>query len=250
MEINTDKCELITEDLNDNIFDETTNQTIQTKNKSKYLGQTLNNLGQTEDIILRRNYKSITALMHTSQTYNITLKSRIKLFKIYIRSKYNHLLPMIAISGNIEKTWTEIRKTIFNELLKRSTQPRESATLLGCSYYSIIIKLLLKIMEQAKENDDKELLEYLIEATGKTFLYWVHAEPNHNPQIISQIKTFIETKQTKSIKEWDQLIKEEAVERLFKYNNLLECNIKKFKTSKHHRNPFKCSNSYNKRINK
>ena len=68
MEINTDKCELITEDLNDNIFDETTNQTIQTKNKSKYLGQTLNNLGQTEDIILRRNYKSITDLMHTSQT--------------------------------------------------------------------------------------------------------------------------------------------------------------------------------------
>ena len=98
---------------------------------------------------------------------------------------------MIAISGNIEKTWTEIRKTIFNELLKRSTQPRESATLLGCSYYSIIIKPLLKIMEQAKENDDKELLEYLIEATGKTFLYWVHAEPNHNPQIITQIKRFI-----------------------------------------------------------
>ena len=150
MEISTDKCELITEDLNDNIFDETTNQTIQTKNKSKYLGQTLNNLGQTEDIILRRNYKSITALMHTSQTY-ITLKSRIKLFKIYIRSKYNHLLPMIAISGNIEKTWTKIRKTIFNELLKRSTQPRESATLLGCSFYSIIIKPLLKIMEQQKK---------------------------------------------------------------------------------------------------
>ena len=74
MEINTDKCELITEDLNDNIFDETTNKTIQIKNKSKYLGLTLNNLGQTEDIILRRNYKTITVLMHTSQTY-ITLKS-------------------------------------------------------------------------------------------------------------------------------------------------------------------------------
>ena len=150
MEINTDKCELITEDLNDNIFDETTNKTIQTKNKSKYLGLTLNNLGQTEDIILRRNYKTITVLMHTSQTC-ITLKLRIKLFKIYIRSKYNHLLPKIAISGDIEKTWTEIRKTIFNELLKRSTQPRESATLLGCSFYSIIIKPLLKIMEQQKK---------------------------------------------------------------------------------------------------
>ena len=38
MEINTDKCELKTEDLKNNIYDETTNETIQTKNKSKYLG--------------------------------------------------------------------------------------------------------------------------------------------------------------------------------------------------------------------
>ena len=57
-------------------------------------------------------------------------------------------------------------------------------------------------MEQAKENDDQELLEYLIEANEKTFLYCVHAEPNHNPQIISQVKTFIfKKKQTKSTKE-------------------------------------------------
>ena len=73
--------------------------------------------------------------------------------------------------------------------------------------------------------NDEELLEYLIEATEKTFLYWIHPEPNHNPKIISQIKTFIGKKQMKSIKEWDQLIKEEAVERLFKYNNLPECYV-------------------------
>ena len=84
IEININKCELITDNLNDRIIDKTSNQTIITKNKGKYLRQTLNNLGQTEDVILRRKYKSITALIHTSQTY-ITLRSRIKLFKIYIK---------------------------------------------------------------------------------------------------------------------------------------------------------------------
>ena len=160
------------------------------------------------------------------------MKSRIKLFKIYIRAEYNHLLPLTAVSGNIEKTWTEIRKTIFNELLKRSTQPRESATLLGCSFYSIIIKPLLKIMTQATENNDKDLLNDSIEATEKTFQYWTQVEPNHNPTIINEIKTFIEKKQMKTIKEWDQIIKEEAITRLFK-NNRIPQNYLKLKDLKH-----------------
>jgi len=77
MEINTHKCEFITEDLNDNIFDETTIQTIQTNNKNKYLGQTLNNFGKTEDIIIRRNCKSITALINISNLNYIEIKNKI-----------------------------------------------------------------------------------------------------------------------------------------------------------------------------
>ena len=40
---------------------------------------------------------------------------------------YNSGIPRpneIHINGNIEKTWTEIRKTIFNDLLKRSTHQK------------------------------------------------------------------------------------------------------------------------------
>ena len=39
MEIKTYKCELIKNHFNNNIFDRTTNQTIQAKNKSIYLGK-------------------------------------------------------------------------------------------------------------------------------------------------------------------------------------------------------------------
>ena len=170
------------------IIDEDTNQPIKTCTHAKYLGQTINNLAETNDIILRRNYNYIAQLIHTSDTF-ITLKSRIKLFKIYIKSKYTHLLPLIAINGNIEKTWTEIRKTIFNDLLKRSTQPKESATLLGCSYYSIIIKPLLKIIDKSsQENNGEELIHFLKEATKKAFLYWTVTEQNHSQPIIENIK--------------------------------------------------------------
>ena len=47
-------------------------------------------------------------------------------------------------------------------------------------------------MTQAMENNDKDLLNYFNEDTEKTFLYWTQVEPNHNPTIINEIKTFIE----------------------------------------------------------
>ena len=203
MEINVDKCELITNNQNITIIDEVTNQPIKTCTHAKYLGQTINNLAETNDIILRRSYNSIAQLIHTSETF-ITLKSRIKLFKIYIKSKYTHLLPLIAINGNIEKTWSEIRKTIFNDLLKRSTQPKESATLLGCSYYSIIIKPLLKIIDKSsQENNSKDLIQFLKEATKKAFLYWTVAEQNHSQPIIENIKMYVENKKNITINDWD-----------------------------------------------
>ena len=132
MEINIEKCELLSNNLEDTIIDHETNISIKTVSHAKYLGQIINNESQTEEVILRHNYQSIYQLIKISQTY-ITTRSRIKLFKVFIKSKYNHLLPLIAINGKIEITWKEIRKTIFNDILKKSTQPKEAAELLGCS---------------------------------------------------------------------------------------------------------------------
>ena len=233
MEINVDKCELISDNSEDQIIDKSNNQDLNTVKSSKYLGQNIDSNGNTEDIILRRNYQSISQFVHVSQTF-ITLKSRIKLFQIYIRSKYNHLLPIIALRGDINKTWSEIRKSIFNDLLRRSTQPKESSTLLGCSYYSIIIKPILKLIVQASENNDKEQLDFLIEAAQKAFLHWTEVEQNHDQPVINQIKNFLQNKKTIPISQWNHLIKEEAIKRHFKSTSIPD-EIKNLKNLKHPR---------------
>ena len=233
MEINVDKCELITDNQEDHIIDEENNQPLNTVKCAKYLGQSIDNNGNTEDIILRRNYQSISQLIHVSQTF-ITLRSRIKLFQIYIRTKYNHLLPIIALKGDINKTWNEIRKSIFNDLLKRSTQPKESATLLGCSCYSIIIKPILKLIQQASDNHDNNQKEFLIEAAQKAFIHWTEAEQNHDQQVINHIKNFIQDKKTIPINQWNHIIKEEAIKRLFKNTQIPE-EITNLKDLKHPR---------------
>ena len=57
----------LTENLEEIILDKQTNQPINNQGHYKYLGQIINNKGQTNDIILRRNFNSITQLVHTSR---------------------------------------------------------------------------------------------------------------------------------------------------------------------------------------
>ena len=89
-------------------------------------------------------------------TNHITMRAKIKLFNIYIKSKFTHLIPMIALTGNLEQTWKNIRSSVSKDLLERKTLPRETRTLLGLSFYSIIIKPILKLLnkEQIKQNND------------------------------------------------------------------------------------------------
>ena len=48
-----------------------------------------------------------------------------------MKSKINHLIPLIAITGGIGELWKSIRKIIFNTLLEHSTLPRENASDFG-----------------------------------------------------------------------------------------------------------------------
>ena len=59
-----------------------------------------------------------------------------------MRSKINHLIPMIALAGEIEKLWKTIREIIFKDLIEYSTLPRESASAFGLGYYEIIVRKL------------------------------------------------------------------------------------------------------------
>ena len=51
MEINIDKSELLSDDIEDTIIDKTTNKSIRTLPHSKYLGQKINNKFEAEDVI-------------------------------------------------------------------------------------------------------------------------------------------------------------------------------------------------------
>ena len=83
------------------------------------------------------------------------------------QNKDNHLLPLITLNGDVETTWKQIRKTIFNDILNRSTQPKESAGLLGGSYYSIILRPLIKMMGQERESNNQEVYMFIAEASKK-----------------------------------------------------------------------------------
>lgn len=60
-----------------------------------------------------------------------------------MKSKINHFLPMFCLVEKIKK----IHGLIFKWILKQDT---ESLELVGLSYYKVIIKPLLKLLERNK----------------------------------------------------------------------------------------------------
>ena len=69
-------------------------------------------------------------------------------------------------------------------------------------------------------NNSKDLIQFLKEATKKAFLYWTVAEQNQSKPIIESMKMYVENKMNITINDWDQLIQQEAVERLFKNSEI------------------------------
>ena len=79
------------------------------------------------------------------RNYELTKTAKIKIFQIYVKSKINHIIPMITLTGGINALWKTIRKFIFNYLLEFNTMPRESASAFKLGFYEIIIKPIKKL---------------------------------------------------------------------------------------------------------
>ena len=90
---------------------------------------------------------------------------------------------MIALTGNLQQTWTNIRRTIFKQVLTYNTMLREASTLFGCSYYNIIIKSLYKIINKYQQNNQLELVTTIQESIKPTLIAWLKAEPNLTKEI-------------------------------------------------------------------
>ena len=80
----------------------------------------------------------------------LTSIAKIRLFHIYMKSKVNHLIPLISITEGIKELWKAIREIIFKYLLEYSTMPRESVSAFSLGYYDTIIRPVVKFREKNK----------------------------------------------------------------------------------------------------
>jgi len=65
-----------------------------------------------------------------------------------MRSRINHLIPMIVLTDGVSQLWKTVRKFIFEHLLEYNTLPRESASAFKLGYYEIIIRPVKKLIER------------------------------------------------------------------------------------------------------
>ena len=111
LEFSTAKCELLSDDPNDYIIDQTNDTIIQAAPYARYLGQNINQDGIAIQNIETKMFGKLLGLLKSYSS--LTRRARIRIFQIYMRSKVNHMIPMIALTGDITSLWKIMRSTIF-----------------------------------------------------------------------------------------------------------------------------------------
>ena len=213
MHINISKCELISNDEDDTITNESTQEIIIAKNVGRYLGQDIDSTGKPTTTITQQSLGSIENLIHNSAKY-MTPRIKIKLFKTYLKAKIQHLLPLIALSGNSVKSWNAIRRTIFFKILNKYTLPKESRALFRCSFYDIMVRPLIKLGKKIEKTKSAQI-QYMTNALKNTLVVWKKCEPNLTTKLKATIDGIISGKSL-NLEELDDIVREEAAGRMFR----------------------------------
>ena len=219
MELNIDKCEYLSVEEDDSFIDPISKNIIPKKDKVKYLGQYINQDGTVSDPLNAWAYGTVGELLHNT-TKHLSRRSRIKLYKTFIKAKFTHLIPLLAVSDKLEQSWKSIRNVIFKDIIQFSTMPKESAALYGLSFYNIIIRPLIKIILNTTENDNNEYKSFLCEAAKKAFILWTTFEKHHGERTLNLIENVIKNSSISPLEQWDKQIITDASARLFR-----NCNI-------------------------
>jgi len=95
--INPKNCEILTDELSYKIVDEDAGIDITAKNEVKYLGQKINPEGIEEQIIDDKLFVCVKNKL--SKLSFLSPLTRIRIFKVYMISKINNLLPIITLNG-------------------------------------------------------------------------------------------------------------------------------------------------------
>ena len=223
MKLNLNKCELLSDNPDDKIYDKITGYLLKPQETAKYLGQSINSKGEACDIIRQEDIIKIKQIINNNTT-QLTLRARIKIYITYIKSKFQHLIPLIAYSGKLENTWINIRKNIFSDILKLNTLPKEAGTLLNLSFYSIIIKPLLKISEKIinyNGNIKNSIHEDFIKKTIKeAFKVWIKVEKNNTTEILKLINEVLLENKIIKLETFEKTIYIEAAKRLYRNSDI------------------------------
>ena len=226
LHINADKCELISNTNEDIIYDKSKNVEIIAMDNARYLGQIINYEGLPTSNINTINFGPLINIIRKEGS--LTRIAKIRIFHVFMKTKINHLIPLIAITGGIKELWKSIREIIFRDLLEYSTLPRESAKAFNLGYYDVIIKPIVKLIRRIEEyNNEQEEIKYLNEALKELYKYWTIAEPNQTDIIKENIVKIIENNDYSGQNEIDKLINTESFNRLYKGHSLNEEESKK-----------------------
>ena len=173
--INPEKCEILSDNPSDKIIDDQAGIDILPKSEVKYLGQNMNSEGLAEQIIEDRLFGNIKNKLNKYDF--LTRLTRIRIFKAYMVSKVNHLLPLISLNGHLGVSWKCIRRIIFRKILKTQTSPLEGVVSLGLGFFNIIIKPILRNIERGYIfffNNSQ--LEFLKKAAVRALIHWKSLE--------------------------------------------------------------------------
>jgi hypothetical protein len=160
LKVNPDKCEHISDNPEDVVKDKESGTMLVTNTESKYIGQVIDSNGNATSSLKANAFGKLHKIL--SYTKSLSRRTRVKPFQIYMRSKINHLLPIISLSDKLEDSWKVIRKAIFDIVLQTSTMPRESAAILKLSYYDIIVRPIINLARDIEyESETREIVNYI-----------------------------------------------------------------------------------------
>ena len=211
MTINLNKCELISNNPDDQITID--GIAIKTVEYGKYLGQEIDCNGVPRISVNNKTFGKLMDILAKNQ--GIATSARIKIFKIYMRSKVNHLIPLICMTGKTEEFWKIIRKIIFNHILLKSTLPREAASLFRCGFFDIVIRPLMKQLIQCHNyHRDEEYQTYLSNALSKALITMKTIEIKHSPEVDKAIQNAVMGIHI-TLDEWELLMRDSVTTRLW-----------------------------------
>lgn len=214
LNINDTKSELLTTDGEESIT-LGNGERLYPSNQAKYLGQYITADGVCQVTLNSSFFGKIIGLLSSNK--ELSRASKVKIFKIYMKSKFTHLIPLLLTSGSISNVWKEIRRVIFHHILDKATLPLESCALMRISYYSVIIRPVLTLHESLLELKRMEEANFLKMAIIKGLSQWTMCEENNTVKTLEVIGKIQAGNIWLKKEDLDEVINTEAVRRILRF---------------------------------